>query len=166
MSPRAVFWNLVMFSFPFLPPFDICRELAISQGITFSFFSEISLKNEKIKTLSLVKLPIPCGYRKGEGRGRETSQGFRKRPLGTCRPFQNGRLLIFCFLKFFTSVWYILNISFWKQNSLRTNPNSSIFTWIETKSVIGLGNCLSMSKFFIGYFFSHFRSFNRVINSV
>ena len=104
MSPRAVFWNLVMFSFPFLPPFDICRELAISQGITFSFFSEISLKNEKIKMLSLVKLPIPCGYRKGEGRGRKTSQGFRKRSMGTCWPFQNGILWIFRFLKFFTSV--------------------------------------------------------------
>ena len=57
-----------------------------------------------MKMLSLVKLPIPCGYQKGEGRGRKTSQGFRKRPMGTCRPFQNGRLLIFRFLKFFTSV--------------------------------------------------------------
>ena len=97
-----------MFSFPFFPPFYICRELAISQGTTFSFFSEISIKNEKMKMLSLVTLPIPCGYQKGEGRGRKTSQGFRKRPIGTCRPFQNGRLLIFRFLKFFTSVWYHL----------------------------------------------------------
>ena len=54
--------------------------------------------------LSPAKLPIPCRYQKGEGRGRKTSQDFRKRPMGTCRPFQNGRLLIFRFLKFFNSV--------------------------------------------------------------
>ena len=31
--------------------------------------------------------------------------------MGTCRPFQNGRLLIFHFLKFFTSVCWVQLIS-------------------------------------------------------
>ena len=103
MPPRAVFWNLVMLSFPFLPFFNIHKELAISQGTTFSFFNEISLKTEKMKMLSLMKLPILSGYQRTEGKGRITSQGFRKRPLGACRHFQNGGLLIFRFLKFLAS---------------------------------------------------------------
>ena len=105
MPPRAVFWNLVMLSFPFLPFFNIHKELAISQGTTFSFFNEISLKTAKMKMLSLVKLPILSGYQRTEGKGRITSQGFRKRPLGACRHFQNGGLLIFRFLKFLASEW-------------------------------------------------------------
>ena len=56
------FWIFGMLSIIFGPNFNILHKLAISQGTTFSFFSEISLKNEKMKMFSLVKLPIYGEY--------------------------------------------------------------------------------------------------------
>ena len=102
-----------------------------------------------MKMLSLVKLPIPCGYQKGEGRGRKKSQGFRKRPMGTCRPFQNGRLLIFRFLKFFTSVCdslVLVNVKFKTATIFKFLAHYEMIKLVKIVWVLKLGISLDLDE--------------------